>query len=159
MQTGSIDFQITEFNLDESIQNTIHILKHNLVKKNIKLNCNVDENLNITADQNMINTVVRNILSNAIKFTRKDGEISIEAHRIDDNLKISVTDNGIGMTEEAQKNLFNEATSKSTQGTNAETGSGLGLLICKEFIQRHNGKIWVHSEPNVGSTFNIELSQ
>jgi len=103
MQTGSIDFQITEFNLDESIQNTIHILEPNLVKKNIKLNCNVDENLNITADQNMINTVVRNILSNAIKFTRKDGEISIEAHRIDDNLKISVTDNGIGMTEEAQK--------------------------------------------------------
>ena len=155
-QTGNIIFNPREFILYNLIKSNVDLVKNLLSKKHILLNLDVKKNIKVYADKNMISTVIRNILSNAIKFTEK-GEINISAIKEDDLIKISVQDTGIGMTKEQQDSIFNIGDSKSTYGTRGETGTGLGLLICKDFVEKNEGSISVLSELNKGTTFNIYL--
>ena len=105
----------------------------------------------------MIDTVIRNLISNAIKFTNRDGKISISTDSTGPLLKVSVKDNGTGMSKEVKEKLFRLDVNQSTAGTDNETGTGLGLILCKEFIQKNGGTISVESEEGEGSTFQFTL--
>jgi len=167
MQQGRIPFEPQKFLLNSIVSSEIDGLKNNADQKNIQLINGSQENLIVTADENMISTVVRNLISNAIKFTPKGGEVKVEAKvevkaeaevEVENGqVIISVSDTGIGMTSETIEKLFKIETSFTTRGTENEKGTGLGLLLCKEFIEKHEGKIWVESNEGKGSTFSFSL--
>jgi signal transduction histidine kinase len=117
----------------------------------------IHKNIIFAADENMIRTVIRNLISNAIKFTPKNGTVKVAARALDDQISISVSDTGIGMTEEAIEKLFKIETSFTSRGTENEKGTGLGLLLCKEFVEKHGGTIRVESEPGKGSRFQFSI--
>ncbi|MCD4791201.1 MAG: tetratricopeptide repeat protein, partial [Bacteroidales bacterium] len=157
-QTGRIKFSPVKTNIKTLIDEIILLLTEATGNKNIKLLVNIENNLFVYADKNMIGTVIRNLISNAIKFTPKDGEISINARLTpgenEQNFtQISVKDNGVGIEKEIQTKLFNISKNTSTKGTEDEAGTGLGLILCKEFVEKHGGKIWVKSETGKGSSF------
>lgn len=122
-------------------------------EKEIEIELSAAENAEIFADPNIINTIMRNLLSNAIKFSYRGGKIVTSLEDIGNNFKISVKDSGTGISAENQVRLWNLAGQHTTRGTEDESGTGLGLLICKEFAEAHKGKIWVESEEGKGSTF------
>ncbi len=105
----------------------------------------------------MLNTILRNLISNAIKFTNKDGHIDIYSELNNTDIVITISDNGNGIKPEILARLFDITKIQSTQGTNGENGTGFGLLLCKEFVEKHNGKIWVESELGNGSNFKFTL--
>ncbi len=109
--------------------------------------------MHVYADKAMINTVLRNLVTNAVKFTATGGRINISGKISRGKVKISVSDTGMGMSKSTVNKLFRIDTNQSTPGTLQETGTGLGLILCKEFITKHNGRIWVKSEPGKGSEF------
>lgn len=126
-------------------------------EKQIEIVNNVSENVFITADKNMLLTVMRNLISNAIKFTPKGKQIQINVSKNDSEYIITIKDEGIGIKQENLYKLFNNTTHLSTFGTNNEKGSGLGLLLCKEFVEKCNGKIWAETEWGIGSSFNFSV--
>ena len=128
-------------------------------RKNIQIINTIPENEIIYADKNMITTVIRNLISNAIKFTSSGQQITLSIKKQSDDKfrEISITDTGIGIPEEKINDLFYIDKNTSTTGTNNEKGTGLGLIICKEFVEKHGGKIWVESEVNVGTTFSFTI--
>jgi signal transduction histidine kinase len=126
-------------------------------EKNIQLFFEKSQEMVVYADQNMISAVLRNLLNNAIKFTPLGGSITIKLQDHGDFVSISVADTGIGMTMEKLQNLFDLEKYKSTPGTANEKGSGLGLIICKEFVEKNYGRISVKSEPHAGSEFSFIL--
>jgi signal transduction histidine kinase len=105
----------------------------------------------------MVKTIMRNLVSNALKFTNKGGNININVEENPESAIVTVSDNGIGIKPEDLTKLFDISKVLSTSGTEEETGTGLGLLICKEFVEKHNGKIWVESISGVGSDFKFTL--
>jgi two-component system, sensor histidine kinase and response regulator len=111
----------------------------------------------IYADKNMFATILRNIISNAIKFTHPNGNIHIYAEITEANIVSHIADDGVGMDQEHIDNLFNPCEKKSTKGTKGEKGTSLGLILCKEFIEKHGGKIWVNSTKEKGSDFYFSL--
>jgi signal transduction histidine kinase len=111
------------------------------------------------ADTNMVNLVFRNLILNAIKFTEVGGIITVDAKPTGGFVQIGVADNGVGITPEVQKILFEKTTGYSTRGTANEKGTGLGLILCKEFVERNGGKIWLESEVGKGSTFYFTLKK
>lgn len=125
--------------------------------KNITLVNKIPQEATIWADRNMINTVFRNLISNAIKYTRRNGEVVISSILTGYFLEISVKDNGVGMSEDVVSNLFKKSTKHSTPGTENEMGSGLGLQICKEFVEKNGGEISAESKINHGTVFNFKL--
>ncbi|OFY60487.1 MAG: hypothetical protein A2Y71_05375 [Bacteroidetes bacterium RBG_13_42_15] len=154
LKRGMMDFIPETFNAKQKITASIAVLTESARKKEIKINYSLPEDLIIYADSHMFEAVIRNLVSNAVKFTPKSGEISISATATpDNNVEIKIRDTGIGMNRELIDKLFllNEKTSR--KGTEGEPSSGLGLLLCKEFIEKHNGKIWAESEEGRGSTF------
>ncbi|MFH0735922.1 MAG: PAS domain S-box protein [bacterium] len=153
-QRGSIDFQFSHFNLKQIITEVVVLLKKNAREKQQIINYNIDEKLEIFVDVNLINGVLRNLLSNAIKFSNIGGEITIEAIMINNSeIQISIKDNGVGLTETEMENLFKLDKKTSKAGTMGEPSTGLGLILCKEYLTKLNGKIWVQSELNKGTTF------
>jgi ligand-binding sensor domain-containing protein/signal transduction histidine kinase len=156
-QRGKISFQPEIINLSELINEEFSILNEMALGKSIELKSLLDNRLIITADKNMIKTIIRNLISNAIKFTRKNGKVSVSASVINSYVEISVTDSGIGMTKETMSKLFRLDGNLSTRGTENEKGTGLGLFLCKEFVEKHGGRIWVESEYGKGSTFKFVL--
>ncbi len=158
-QSGTMKFEPRNSNLTMLIKYCTEPLKITAEKKNITIKYELADDLYAYCDENMISAVLRNLVSNAIKFTESGGEIKISGNYIDDNkfVHIAVSDNGVGMSPEQLKKLFRIDVNSSTLGTHKEKGTGLGLIICKEFIERHNGKIWVDSVRDLGSTFNINL--
>jgi two-component system sensor histidine kinase/response regulator len=125
--------------------------------KSISLNYSNADHMTVFADKNMLKTVLRNIVSNAIKFTNSGGAINISAIQTDSDITISVLDNGIGIQPDNITKLFDISEYITTKGTAGETGTGLGLLLCKEFVEKHHGKIWVESEMGKGSDFKFTL--
>jgi len=105
----------------------------------------------------MIKTLIVNLINNALKFTNEGGLIKISSEEKDDNIIISIHDNGVGMTQEQMNHLFKLDKSKSSLGTHKETGTGLGLILCQEFIEKNDGQIWVESEKGKGTTFKFSL--
>jgi two-component system sensor histidine kinase/response regulator len=138
------------------IENNINLLLPNAIKKNIQLHNCLDKKLRVKADENMIDTIIRNLLANAIKFTYHNGEVKFSYKDDTDRYIFCVSDTGVGMTETQLKNLF-DVKGTSTFGTAHEKGTGLGLQICKEFLERNHGTIWVESEVNKGSSFYFTL--
>ena len=125
--------------------------------KKITIKNNIREGTNINIDGNMIINVIRNLVSNAIKFTPNGGNITINSSNGDKEIIISVQDSGIGLSKETINKLFRIDTQVTTIGTNDEKGTGLGLILCKEFVEKHGGRIWVESEVGKGSTFYFTL--
>ncbi|MFC2152067.1 ATP-binding protein [Bacteroidota bacterium] len=121
--------------------------------KNITLENNLKSDILIWADIDLLRIILRNLINNAIKFTKKDGSVIIDATELESETRISVKDNGIGISEDSIQLLFSSAKDKSTLGTENEFGTGLGLMLCKEFVERHGGKIWVKSEINKATEF------
>lgn len=156
-QQGTIPFNPTEFDFRILASNTLQIISLSANIKKIALKNNIHENVIVLADPNLITTVLRNLLSNAIKFTPENGIISINSELNNGNAIFSVKDNGIGMSKETIDKLFRIDINVTTLGTSKERGTGLGLILCKEFISKHGGKIWVESEVGVGSTFFFTL--
>lgn len=156
-QTGSISFNPKPVLVKTMFENTIDNLMVNIENKKIKVNIKVDEKTEVYVDEDMISTVIRNLLSNAIKFSHSGETISIRCTQKIHFVEISVIDNGVGINKNTQEKLFKIDQNITTQGTSEEKGSGLGLILCKEFIEKNNGSIWVDSEINKGSSFNFTL--
>jgi signal transduction histidine kinase len=160
LKRGGMDFIKEKLNLKKSVSECIDVLTESARKKQIGISVVIAEELNVFADEHMLETVVRNLVSNAIKFTNNKGKISVTADYKDDNsIEVKISDTGIGITTELKNKLFmiNEKTSRN--GTAGELSSGLGLLLCKEFIEQCGGKIWVESEVGMGSTFSFSIKQ
>ncbi len=156
-QRNMISFIPVSINLTEILQEEFNLVDDLLKAKQINLSSHLDAPLMIMADRNMIRTVVRNLITNAVKFTNRMGAIEVNAVIVNDNVEIAVSDNGIGMTDETMGKLFRIDANLSTRGTGNEEGTGLGLFLCKEFVERHGGRIWVESREGKGSTFRFTL--
>ncbi|HSQ47450.1 MAG TPA: HAMP domain-containing sensor histidine kinase [Lutibacter sp.] len=156
-QSGKLAFEPRECNFKISCDKVVEILKPNANAKSITINVIETEKIIVFADSNMLNIILRNLISNAIKFTNHSGIINIYAAQHASGVIISVSDNGIGIAPEILSKLFNITQMYSTKGTANEKGTGFGLLLCKEFVEKHGGKIWVESELGKGSEFKFEL--
>jgi len=152
-QTGQIDFKPENLQVGSIIQEIIGLVNSAATIKNITLNNSVTDDIIAYGDLNMLGTVLRNLIQNAIKFTNSGGTVDIHADSQQNQIVLSITDNGVGMSNETQNNLFRIETTVITNGTENERGSGLGLILCKEFVEKHGGKIWVESEVGKGSKF------
>lgn len=157
IQTGKIPYKPKHFNIYNCVNKVINLLSNNAAMKKIILINNVDSEHSVYADEDMIFSVLQNLLSNAIKFTQESGEIILNSSKKENELEISVTDNGVGIKEEDLDKLFRIDAQFTTAGTNAEKGSGLGLIICKEMVEKNKGKIWVKSKQGEGTTFTFSL--
>ena len=158
LQTGRMKFtpELTEINA--LTQEEIELLNDTAHQKSITILNKVAKNTNVYADKFMIGTVLRNLISNAIKFTNSDGVIVVSSELKLDKLLITVSDNGVGISEIVVPKLFRIDENNSTTGTNNEVGTGLGLILCKEFVEKHGGTIWVESEIGKGSKFSFTIS-
>jgi PAS domain S-box-containing protein len=152
-QTGKIEFSPEYLDLVALIGEAINISNNQAKQKSITISKELPHNILVLADRSMIGTVLRNLISNAIKFTKPEGQINITAESTKAEVKVTVSDNGIGISDEELEKLFRIDENHSTSGTLNERGTGLGLILCKEFIEKHNGKIWVESEFGKGSKF------
>jgi signal transduction histidine kinase len=157
-QQGSINFNPEIYDLKSTIEDIFDLFSLTAEQKKITINNNLKKFLAVKYDPNLIKTVVRNLLSNAIKFTPEGGSIEIGLIEQPDCFCIFIKDTGLGIPQETIDKLFRIDTNViSSLGTNDETGTGLGLILCKEFIDKHKGKIWVESELGKGSTFYFTL--
>ncbi len=156
-QTGAINVTPEKVNLCEVIRDNMNLVSHNASAKNITVNNKVEEDCIVKADINMTSAIIRNLLTNAIKFTHMGGWVDISAEKKEQFLKIEFKDNGVGMDDEQLNNLFRLNHKKSTAGTNREKGTGLGLIICKDFAVKQGGDISVESEVDKGSAFTLLL--
>lgn len=152
-QTGRFEFSPMNLEIDTLIGEALLLLKTNAEQKSITFSLNLESPTRIFADKGMISTVLRNLISNAIKFTFIKGEILISTKQIQNEIIVSIKDNGVGIHKDKIGSLFNSSENFTTNGTANEKGTGLGLLLCKEFVERHKGKIGVESEIGHGSTF------
>jgi signal transduction histidine kinase len=152
-QIGKLPFQPENLNLKTIIDENIKLLKINAEAKNQELNANIPEAIQVRADRQMLRAILRNLMSNAIKFTPENGKISISHSLSDSYTQIEVQDTGIGLSENDIQKLFNIEEDVNQIGDSPEKGTGLGLLLCKELVEKHQGKIWVESELGVGSKF------
>ena len=158
-QIGRMEFNQKRFDLVEFIHNNTLLFDDIAGQKGITIKREIPSKAIVFADPAMIHTVLRNLLSNAIKFTKPGGEIIVSVNEEKDKIMVSVKDNGIGIPKEVIGKLFRIDENYSTRGTANETGTGLGLMLCKEFIEKHDGEIWVESEVEKGSTFYFTLPQ
>ncbi len=156
-QTGQIIYKQEKINLS-SIITEIQEMSNSIARiKGISLTYIQTDQVEVYADINMLKTILLNLISNAVKFTNSNGEITLSAKQSGDNIEITVSDNGIGMSEQVIQNLFKIDESLIATGTANEKGSGLGLMLCKEFVEKHGGRIWVKSEVGKGSDFTFSL--
>ncbi|MGZ2370646.1 tetratricopeptide repeat protein [Ancylomarina sp. YFZ004] len=156
-QLGSIKHLAIDFNLSEVIEENIEIQRLKAKEKSIEISFHIEQDIRVYADINMTNTVIRNLLSNAIKFSYPKSEINLFAKIDGKMLQLSVQDNGIGISQAQQDKLFKIESNTSTLGTNNETGTGLGLILCKEFVETNGGSIWIDSEEKKGANFTFTI--
>lgn len=152
-QTGRLKIEPESFDLWDTGCEVVDLLTKNALTKEIKLNYDIPRNTMLYADKNMIETVIRNLVSNAIKFSKQGGVVSLDISKENDTVKIEVKDSGVGMDETIKNNLFHIEKCVSIEGTDGEKGTGLGLILCKDFIEKNGGSISVTSEENKGSSF------
>lgn len=155
LQRGIINFKPTKENLYYLSAGVIELLKQTAESKSITLKNEIPNDIFIKADINMLSAILRNLISNAVKFTQKDGEVKIKAKEKQDFIEIIIEDNGIGISPEIQSKLFKITENVSTVGTENEKGTGLGLILCKEFVEKHGGKIQMKSKIGKGSKFSF----
>jgi signal transduction histidine kinase/tetratricopeptide (TPR) repeat protein len=156
-QRGTIPYNPSINRFDDIVKYTMDTLKGQADQKNISIHSNVPDNSQIYCDAGMMSTAIRNLISNAIKYTPDNGRVSIYFDAIEDQYTISIKDTGIGISKDRIENLFTVGNNKSTPGTRQEHGTGLGLVLVREFIERHGGTIEVESEEGKGTTFIITI--
>jgi len=157
MQQEKMPFNPTVIALKKLADEVNNLLMENAENKNITLSCHIPENLQIFADQNMIKTILRNLVSNGLKYTNQNGKVEVGAMDDENETRIFVRDNGVGIKQENIQQLFLEVSNYTTRGTENEKGTGLGLILCSEFVTKHGGKIEVESELDVGSVFSFTI--
>ena len=157
VQRGEINFEPEENDLFESSVEIVYLFKLKAEQKGVKLENKVEKNITVFADQNMIKTVLRNLVSNALNFTKKGNYVIISSKRTNGFIEVTVEDNGVGISEANQKKLLRIDKKFIGVTTEGDKGTGLGLILCKEFIEKHNGKIWVESDLGKGSKFIFTL--
>jgi len=158
IQRGMVPFDPGKVSLTAIMNDALTMIQESARNKNIILNINIPDDLEVFADANILQTVVRNLISNAVKFTRKGGQISLNALIIDSkNAEVSILDSGIGISPEMLSTLFDISNKSGRKGTEGEPSSGLGLILCKEFVDMLGGKIRVESEVGIGSKFSFSI--
>jgi len=153
LQTGRMPLRPKLIDLKGLVDENIELLRGNALQKGIRIETEIENDLFVYVDVSMITTVLRNLLSNAIKFTSQYGIIKIKVEKDDKMVKVSVIDNGVGISNQDLEKLFKIDSNPTTIGTSQEKGTGLGLILCKDFVERNGGKIWVESELEKGSSF------
>ena len=153
LQRNAIVFKPEKLNATSKIRELLHFHEEAALKKNILIEVLAREEIVINADVNMFSAIIRNLLANAIKFTHVDGEISVSLKPKNDLCEISVKDSGVGIPTENLEKVFKVDSNISTRGTDGEKGTGLGLVLCKEFVEKHGGRIWLKSKQGSGSEF------
>ncbi|HPO49236.1 MAG TPA: PAS domain S-box protein [Spirochaetota bacterium] len=160
-QSGRINYKKEKINLKEAITNIVALIVNAANKKGIKINNEINEDIFITGDRNTVETVIRNLISNAIKYSYNNGEIFIKSSLVLEQrnkyFEVAIKDKGVGIEPERLEKIFDIENNISTRGTNDEGGTGLGLILCKEFIEKNGGKIRVESKKSEGSSFYITL--
>ena len=156
-QLGRMNVVIQDFDVVEILNGVIEVFAMVASVKKIPIRYEGADRLLVTADMDMVKTVVRNLISNAIKFSTEGKEIVLRAVQKGSEVEVSVEDHGCGISEEGQKKLLQSDSHFSTFGTKNEEGSGLGLLLCNDFVQKNNGRLWFTSKEGVGSTFFFSL--
>ena len=160
LKRGGMDFVPEKLNLKKKIDECIGVLSESARKKHIEISDSIDDGMVIYADNHMFDTLIRNLVSNALKFTPAGGKVNVSAlNNSEKSIEVKIADSGIGMSTELKNNLFHLSEKTSRKGTDGEPSTGLGLLLCKEFIEKHGGKIWVESEQGNGSVFTFSLPQ
>ena len=157
MNQGKITFEPQKLNFKKISYDAVSVLKQLADEKNIRINHLAAENIDVQADIFMLKTILRNLVSNAIKVSKYDGQIDISAHQTDEHVTISVIDNGSENPPEYLRKMFNSSDIHTTLGSAEEKGTTLGLLLCKEFVEKHGGKIWVDSRDGKGSEFKFTI--
>jgi signal transduction histidine kinase/Tfp pilus assembly protein PilF len=156
-QTGKIDYHPETFTLNSFVHQIIQIMRLSAQKKNISISSEIDPSLEVHADKNLLSTVIRNLIGNAIKFTYENGKIHVLAVQTNGEVKIAVTDDGIGIDPDDLDKLFRIDFNVTNLGTSDEKGTGLGLILCKEFVEKNGGIIWAESKPGEGSSFQFTI--
>ena len=163
-QRGNIEYRPENENLYLLTLKTCKLLEQSALKKSITLTNKIPESIYVEADTNMLQTILRNLVHNSIKFTNTGGKVNISAKMIEGEnnkklVEVSVSDNGVGIRPKIKTGLFKITENTSTEGTENEGGTGLGLILCKEFVEKHGGEIWVESELGKGSKFKFTLTK
>ncbi len=156
-QAGKLSFNPIELNFVDTCKEIIAGKQNQLASKKIMINCCEAKSIWLMCDKEMFKTILRNLISNAIKFTHKEGEIGIYVDINEEKAIITVYDNGVGISLEDQIKLWDITKPHTTEGTESERGTGLGLLLCKEFVEKHGEKIWIESELGKGSSFKFTM--
>jgi signal transduction histidine kinase len=156
-QLKGIHIEATRLHLHEICENSLDLLSASAGQKNILMHNNIPINATCIGDKNMIELVMRNLISNAIKFTDDKGEIHVKFEEAGHMVKFKVIDNGIGIDSEKLDRLFDEYKNSSAKGTANEKGTGLGLMLCKLFVEQNNGTIHAESKKGKGSVFTVTL--
>ncbi len=149
--SNRLEFSPSKINLCEIVNSVMFVLNHTAINKNITILNKIQKNISVFADEKMVNTILRNLISNGIKFTPRNGEIVISANILDNQIEISVSDNGIGMSPDEINRLFKIEVYHTTLGTESESGTGVGLILCKELVNTNGGNIWIESKKGIGS--------
>lgn len=157
MQTGNLEKSLKHINLRKIVEESLALHRELILQKEQKTEVDIDSSYSIYADHHMISTVFRNFISNAIKFTKLNGKISISACPDGARIKICIKDSGEGLSQKDIKYLFDIRNVDKISGSSSQKGSGLGLILCKDFIESHDGKVWVESELGKGTTFCFTL--
>jgi PAS domain S-box-containing protein len=157
LNRGMIKFEPDEFGLEDLVLRATELLQTLADQKKIALRCTVPSEVKVFADKRMLDIVLRNLLSNALKFSNPGGSVSIVATQDEATVVIAVQDNGVGMDQGAAAKIFTHDNMTSQSGTKGEFGSGIGLILCKEFVGMHGGRIWVESTSGQGSIFKFSL--
>lgn len=156
-QLGKLTVVPQMIDITELTEGVIEVMQPVAAIKNITIKLSKGEQHNVSVDIEMIKSVIRNLLSNAVKFSHKNTEIEVTVEAPDDRVVVSVIDHGRGIKKDDQPKLLQEATHFTTFGTNSEEGSGLGLLLCRDFVRKNGGELWFESEENVGSRFSFSI--
>ncbi|HAM10545.1 MAG: hypothetical protein A2X05_08955 [Bacteroidetes bacterium GWE2_41_25] len=158
MKQGHIPFNPEKIKLSALVGESLSLLVEQAKAKKIEVTCIIPDEITVFGDKNMLQSVLRNLVSNSVKFTRPGGKIDIFASiNRNDQIEIAVQDNGIGMNRELLQKLFHLDEKTNRPGTEGEISTGLGLLLCKDFVEKHNGRLWVESEKDKGSVFYISI--
>ncbi|MBU1101519.1 MAG: tetratricopeptide repeat protein [Bacteroidetes bacterium] len=156
-QKGDIKLEKKNIVLNDALQDVYRVLKNHAEGKKIIFTNEVPRDVKVHADENILKTVLRNLINNAVKFTGHGGEIKVSTSQNNGIVEMSIADNGVGMDEDELKKLFDIGTSSNKSGTDGEKGSGLGLILCKEFVEINGGQISVKSKEGIGSTFTLTV--
>ncbi len=152
-QSGNIKFKPERIQLLNQVADAVALVKIQAVNKDITIDIQIDQDVFVYADVNMLNTILRNLISNAIKFTKPGGDVNIFTALDKERVTVYIKDTGIGISEEFRSRLFNIQEKSTSVGTNNEQGSGLGLILCQDFVKQNGGELLVESKINEGSTF------